>query len=73
MLTKLILGWNELTSQNTVLTSQLEGPLPSHLINCQHLEDFDIGNNQINNNFSHWLDVLPKLRYSIIIWKFDKA
>ncbi|KDO50444.1 hypothetical protein CISIN_1g0052672mg, partial [Citrus sinensis] len=42
--------------------NRLEGPLPPSLVNCRHLEVIDVGNNQINETFPHWLDVLPELQ-----------
>ncbi|KDO39826.1 hypothetical protein CISIN_1g037195mg, partial [Citrus sinensis] len=42
--------------------NRLEGPLPPSLVNCRHLEVIDVGNNQINDTFPHWLDVLPELQ-----------
>ncbi|XP_044511250.1 receptor like protein 26-like [Mangifera indica] len=35
--------------------NQLEGPLPSSLVNCQGLDILDVGNNRINDSFPNWL------------------
>ncbi|KAL9458672.1 hypothetical protein AB3S75_007525 [Citrus x aurantiifolia] len=46
--------------------NRLEGPLPPSLVNCRHLEVIDVGNNQINDTFPHWLDVLSELQVLIL-------
>ncbi|XP_044509592.1 receptor-like protein 6 [Mangifera indica] len=35
--------------------NQLQGPLPSSLVNCQLLNILDVGNNRINDSFPNWL------------------
>ncbi|KAK9221105.1 hypothetical protein WN944_009530 [Citrus x changshan-huyou] len=42
--------------------NRLKGPLPPSLVNCQYLEVLDFGNNQIDDTFPYWLDVLPELQ-----------
>lgn len=46
--------------------NRLEGPLPLSLVNCHHLEVLDVGNNQINDNFPNWLEILPELQVLIL-------
>ncbi|GAY47067.1 hypothetical protein CUMW_101760, partial [Citrus unshiu] len=42
------------------------GPLPPSLVNCQYLEVLDVGNNQIDDTFLYWLDVLLQLQVLIL-------
>ncbi|GLT59083.1 hypothetical protein SLA2020_319230 [Shorea laevis] len=46
--------------------NQLEGILPRSLINCSNLEILDVGNNNLNDTFPHWLGVLPSLKVLIL-------
>ncbi|XP_016468510.1 receptor-like protein Cf-9 homolog [Nicotiana tabacum] len=42
--------------------NKLEGKLPRSLVNCQHLEVLDLGDNHFNDMFPMWLGTLPKLQ-----------
>ncbi|GLT59219.1 hypothetical protein SLA2020_320520 [Shorea laevis] len=46
--------------------NQLEGILPRSLVNCSRLEILDVGNNNLNDTFPHWLGVLPWLKVLIL-------
>ncbi|KAK9221121.1 hypothetical protein WN944_009546 [Citrus x changshan-huyou] len=46
--------------------NRLKGPLPPSLVNCQYLEVLDVGNNQIDDTFPYWLDVLLELQVLIL-------
>ncbi|KAL9458671.1 hypothetical protein AB3S75_007524 [Citrus x aurantiifolia] len=46
--------------------NRLKGPLPPSLVNCQSLEVLDVGNNQIDDTFPYWLDVLLELQVLIL-------
>ncbi|GKV33190.1 hypothetical protein SLEP1_g41726 [Rubroshorea leprosula] len=46
--------------------NQLEGILPRSLVNCRYLELLDVGNNNLNDTFPHWLGVLPSLQVLIL-------
>lgn len=48
----------------------LEGSLPESLMNCQHLEVFDLGNNNFNGGFPCWLKNISGLR--VLILKSNK-
>ncbi|GLT79546.1 hypothetical protein SLA2020_510300 [Shorea laevis] len=39
--------------------NQMDGLLPRSLVNCSMLEVLDVGNNNINDTFPHWLESLP--------------
>ncbi|GLT35537.1 hypothetical protein SLA2020_099810 [Shorea laevis] len=46
--------------------NRLEGILPPSLVNCIELEILDVGNNNLNDTFPHWLGVLPALKVLIL-------
>jgi Leucine-rich repeat (LRR) protein len=50
--------------------NQIEGQLPRSLVACKDLEVFDIGNNQMSDNFPCWMSVLPKLQ--VLVLKSNK-
>ena len=43
-----------------------EGLLPKSLVNCTKLEVLDLGNNNINDLFPHWLEALTTLRVLVL-------
>ncbi|XP_044510660.1 receptor-like protein 34 [Mangifera indica] len=50
--------------------NQLEGPLPSSLVNCQGLDILDVGNNRINDSFPNWLVNFQYLE--VLILRFNQ-
>ncbi|XP_044480288.1 receptor-like protein 54 [Mangifera indica] len=50
--------------------NQLEGPLPSSLVNCQGLDTLDVGNNRINDSFPNWLVNFQSLE--VLIFRFNQ-
>ncbi|EOY13365.1 Receptor like protein 26 [Theobroma cacao] len=44
----------------------LEGPMTESIKDCRSLELFDLGKNNINDTFPHWLGALPGLRVLIL-------
>ncbi|KAL5761318.1 hypothetical protein ACOSQ2_020156 [Xanthoceras sorbifolium] len=48
--------------------NDMEGPVPSSLVRCKMLQvlDLDLGNNKINDTFSHWLGTLPELQVLVL-------
>ncbi|KAM7491919.1 hypothetical protein LguiA_034840 [Lonicera macranthoides] len=46
--------------------NQLQGTLPRTLAKCSELEVFDVGNNQINDTFPQWLEILPNLEVLVL-------
>ncbi|MFQ6621175.1 hypothetical protein Gotur_002343 [Gossypium turneri] len=46
--------------------NQLEGILPLSLINCSELLVLIVANNNLSDNFPHWLGMLPRLRVLIL-------
>ncbi|XP_058111722.1 receptor like protein 22-like [Magnolia sinica] len=50
--------------------NQFEGQVPRSLANCKMLEVLNLGNNQINDTFPSWIEVLPQL--CVLVLKFNK-
>ncbi|XP_060667913.1 receptor-like protein 34 [Ziziphus jujuba] len=46
--------------------NQLEGSLPTSLLNCSGLEVFDVGNNRLHGIFPHWVETLPDLKVFVL-------
>ncbi|XP_040948789.1 receptor-like protein Cf-9 homolog [Gossypium hirsutum] len=44
----------------------LEGPLTPSILTCKGLEVLDLGNNDINDTFPHWLGSLPELQVLVL-------
>ncbi|GLT35628.1 hypothetical protein SLA2020_100640 [Shorea laevis] len=44
----------------------MEGLLPRSLVNCSKLEVLDVGNNNIEDTFPHWLESLPDLQVLVL-------
>lgn len=47
--------------------NQLHSQVPRSLANCKMLGILNLGNNKINDTFSCWLRIVPKLRV-LILW-----
>ncbi|GLU17276.1 hypothetical protein SLE2022_336560 [Rubroshorea leprosula] len=46
--------------------NQMDGLLPRSLVNCRMLEVLDVGNNNIEDIFPHWLESLPDLQVLVL-------
>ncbi|GLT29600.1 hypothetical protein SLA2020_044550 [Shorea laevis] len=46
--------------------NQMDGLLPRSLVNCHMLEVLDVGNNNIEDTFPHWLESLPDLQVLVL-------
>ncbi|GLT29594.1 hypothetical protein SLA2020_044490 [Shorea laevis] len=46
--------------------NQMDGLLPRSLVNCRMLEVLDVGNNNIEDTFPHWLESLPDLQVLVL-------
>ncbi|GKV44957.1 hypothetical protein SLEP1_g52093 [Rubroshorea leprosula] len=46
--------------------NQMDGLLPRSLVNCSMLEVLDVGNNNIEDTFPHWLGSLPDLQVLVL-------
>ena len=56
-----VISWELVFNDN-----HLEGLLPKSLVNCTNLEVLDLGNNNINDLFPHWLEALTTLRVLVL-------
>ncbi|GLT26044.1 hypothetical protein SLA2020_011340 [Shorea laevis] len=46
--------------------NQIDGLLPRSLVYCRMLEVLDVGNNNIEDTFPHWLESLPDLQVLVL-------
>ncbi|GLT28248.1 hypothetical protein SLA2020_031940 [Shorea laevis] len=46
--------------------NQMDGLLPRSMVNCHMLEVLDVGNNNIEDTFPHWLESLPDLQVLVL-------
>ncbi|GLT83657.1 hypothetical protein SLE2022_019340 [Rubroshorea leprosula] len=44
----------------------MDGPLTMSLVNCSKLEVLEVGNNNIEDTFPHWLESLPELQVLVL-------
>ncbi|XVF16444.1 hypothetical protein REPUB_Repub10bG0031200 [Reevesia pubescens] len=47
-------------------SNHLKGPLTRSICNCKDLEVLDLGNNKINDTFSHWIEGLPEFQVHVL-------
>ncbi|GKV38377.1 hypothetical protein SLEP1_g46292 [Rubroshorea leprosula] len=50
--------------------NQMDGLLPRSLVNCSMLEVLDVGNNNIEDTFPHWLESLPDLQVLVLSYNY---